>query len=245
VVLDRLVPDAVEPPSKKRADLPPELEAVVMKALAKEPQDRFETAALFAAALERARPRLEEDAHRCACGARIATRARCCLGCGAAVLGIAPPGFLDAATRSWDALELGPTKTRLARGSGAPEAPLDERIKQLRGAIGVALARGAVGDIAQQYLALARLLAGTIGVRAALTELEEAIDVLTGGDGPGAGSAPEALLPLLVDAARLYEAAGDRVRARTMAAHAHLHAKAHHDAPGRRETMALLERLRD
>jgi hypothetical protein len=244
-VLERIVRDDVAPPSLKRYDIPADIEEVVMRALAKEPEDRFATAAQFAAALERARPPIADDANRCACGARIPPRARCCLGCGAAVVGIARPGFLDASTRSWDALELGPTKTRLARGSGAPEAPLDERVKQLRNAIGMAMARGAIDEIAEHYLALSRLLAGTIGVRAALTEIEEAIDVLTGGEGPGAEHAPEAVWPLLLDAARLYEAAGDRARARAAGAHAHLQAKAHHDALGRRETMALLERLRD
>src|SRR5204863_2156715 len=138
-------------------------------------------------------------------GARIARRARCCLACGATVLGLSPPGFLEAPTRSWDATELGPTKTRLARGSGAPEAPLDERIRHLRGAIGTAIGRGAIDDIAANYLTLARLLAGTIGVRAAIGELEEAVDVLTGGEGPGSRTAPEALWQILLETAQLYE----------------------------------------
>src|SRR5258706_9646547 len=185
-VLAKIVGDDIAPPSTKRPDLPLELEIVLLTALAKNPDERYATAAQFAAALERVRPGADDDEpNRCACGARIPARARCCLGCGATVLGLSPPGFLEAPTRSWDAIDLGTTRTRLARGSGAPEAPLDERLRQLRGAIGSAIARGAIDDIAADYLALARLLARTVGVRAALGELEEAVDGLTGGEGPG------------------------------------------------------------
>jgi hypothetical protein len=243
-VLQKIVGDAVVRPSIKRGDISDELEQVILTALAKDPAKRYATAAQFAAALERIRPQVDDAPNRCACGARIGARARACLACGATVLGISPPGFLDAPTRSWDATELGATKTRLARGSGAPEAPLDDRVKQLRVAIGLAIARGDVDGIACEYLALARLLAGTIGVRAALSELEEAIDVLTGGAGPAAEHAPDGLWRILAESARLYEALGERTRARAAAAHAHLQARSHHSALGRRETIALLEQLR-
>lgn len=241
-VMAKIVGDDVIPPSTKRRDLPIDVEVVLLTALARKPEERYATAAQFAAALERVRP-TDEAPNRCACGTRIAARARCCLGCGATVLGLSPPGFLDAPTRSWDATDLGPTKTRLARGSGAPEAPLDERIKQLRAEIGTALARGAVDDIAQSYLALARLLAGTVGVRAAIGELEEAVDVLTGGEGPGSNTAPDALWRVLLETAQLYDSLGDRARARTAAVHARRQAATHHEAVGRREAQALLAQL--
>jgi serine/threonine-protein kinase len=43
----------VEPPSRKRPSVPPELDAIVMKALAKKPQDRYANAADLATALTR------------------------------------------------------------------------------------------------------------------------------------------------------------------------------------------------
>jgi serine/threonine protein kinase len=43
----------VQPPSRKRLSVPPELDAIVMKALAKRPQDRFQNAADLATALTR------------------------------------------------------------------------------------------------------------------------------------------------------------------------------------------------
>ncbi|MEO6950906.1 MAG: protein kinase [Polyangia bacterium] len=43
----------IKPPSRKRADVPPELDAIVLKALAKRPADRYQTAADLATALTR------------------------------------------------------------------------------------------------------------------------------------------------------------------------------------------------
>ena len=43
----------IKPPSRKRADVPPELDAIVLKALAKRPADRYQSAADLATALTR------------------------------------------------------------------------------------------------------------------------------------------------------------------------------------------------
>jgi serine/threonine-protein kinase len=54
--LDNLLSRKVEPPSAFAADVPPELDEVVMRALARNPADRFDTAKQMAAALEAAVP---------------------------------------------------------------------------------------------------------------------------------------------------------------------------------------------
>jgi hypothetical protein len=78
-----------------------------MRALAKDPAQRFAHARQFIAALERVRVQLTGGvAH-----AEHAT--------------VPLPACHDMPTRSWDATELGRTKTRLARGTGAPEQVVD------------------------------------------------------------------------------------------------------------------------
>lgn len=80
-------------------------------------------------------------------------------------------------------------------------------------------------------------------MRAAIGELEEAVDVLTGGEGPGSNTAPDALWRVLLETAQLYDSLGDRARARTAAVHARRQAATHHEAVGRREAQALLAQL--
>ncbi|HEY3817764.1 MAG TPA: serine/threonine-protein kinase [Polyangiaceae bacterium] len=55
-VLRRIMDGVVEPPSKHAAGIPPALEAVVMRGLAREPADRFDTALAMAEAMEAAMP---------------------------------------------------------------------------------------------------------------------------------------------------------------------------------------------
>ena len=55
-VLYRIMDGVVEPPSKYAEGIPPALEAVVMRGLAKEPADRFDTALAMAEAIEAATP---------------------------------------------------------------------------------------------------------------------------------------------------------------------------------------------
>jgi serine/threonine-protein kinase len=52
-VLNALLTGDFMPPTRLRADIPPELEAVVLKAMSLSPEDRFATASEFADALER------------------------------------------------------------------------------------------------------------------------------------------------------------------------------------------------
>lgn len=52
-LLDRVRRAQIEPPSKHRPEIPKALDDVVLKALARQPSDRYETSADFAAALER------------------------------------------------------------------------------------------------------------------------------------------------------------------------------------------------
>jgi serine/threonine protein kinase len=49
--MHRIVYETYEPPSRANADIVPELDAIVMKALAKEPSERYESAAALSAAL--------------------------------------------------------------------------------------------------------------------------------------------------------------------------------------------------
>jgi serine/threonine-protein kinase len=56
VTIDNLLQRKVEPPSAFAADVPHELDEVVMRALARNPADRFDTAKQMAAALEAAMP---------------------------------------------------------------------------------------------------------------------------------------------------------------------------------------------
>jgi hypothetical protein len=53
-VLFKHISDPLPPPSLIKPDIPPEIEKVILKALAKDPRDRFATAAEFVAAWERA-----------------------------------------------------------------------------------------------------------------------------------------------------------------------------------------------
>jgi serine/threonine protein kinase len=52
ITMNRIVTGDIAPPSKKRPDYPPGLEAIVMKALALDPADRYQTAAEMLEAIE-------------------------------------------------------------------------------------------------------------------------------------------------------------------------------------------------
>jgi hypothetical protein len=247
-VLDRQVADVVIPPSTRQPsrDIPWELEVVIMKALAKSAKDRHTDALEFAAALDMARPLEANPVQRCGCGARLPARARVCMGCGEPLGVVNPPRFVDASTRSWDPVAAQPEL--LARGSDGADPPQpdpdDGRLGALRAAIGEAITRGAIDDIADGYLELSGALATTVGVRAAAHELEEGINILTGGEGPRARRAPSRLWKLLIELARLHAADGDRARARAAAAHAHFQAVSCESTAGQDHAAALLEDLR-
>lgn len=239
-ILDRQVADAVVPPSTRQPSrgIPAELEAVVMKALAKDPCDRHDGATGFAAALESARPRETNTLRRCSCGAILPRYSISCSECGELRPTLANSGLTRAPTEEWNPA---PERTRLARGS--ERQPLDERLSNLRRAIGSAIVDGHVEDIATTYLELATTVAAHIGLSAATTELVEAINVLTKGEGPRSRAAPRQLWRVLVELARYYELAGDRKRASVAAGHARFQAIAAGSIEGQEHALSLVQRL--
>lgn len=87
-ILTRQLRHAPVPPTQRRpGEIPPEIEAVVMRALAKHPSDRFADAATFRAAINQLKESRRQ--HRSgnlaicdSCGAHIPTRFRFCPECG-------------------------------------------------------------------------------------------------------------------------------------------------------------------
>jgi serine/threonine protein kinase len=173
------------PPSERAPDrgITRRMDEIVMCALAKHPEARYADAAEFALAVRDALPL----ARRTASGIHRT------------------PSPRPTSERS--------QRRRLARGSEGHVFPHDTRIEGLRRAIGEALARGNVNEIAETYLTLAHGLAETSRYAAAAHELQEGIDVL--GAGPSGAAYADRLAIAL---AALYEQAGDRDRARRIAA---------------------------
>jgi serine/threonine-protein kinase len=227
-ILDRQVAEPVAPPSAKQSSrsIPPVLEAVVMKALAKSPGERFATAAELGAALEHARPVDVGIDRRCGCGAKLPPRTLVCLGCGAMRPELAAP--------------------RRAAASPTEPAPVAAMapVRAARERIGRAIRGGDVGEIADGYLALAGALRDTAGPALAARELEECVNIVTGGEGPRMRRAPEPLWRVLLELALLYDAARERYRARAAAAHAHFQAVACRSTIGQVHCVALLSDLR-
>lgn len=62
-----------EPPSLHRPDIPPDVEAVIMRALSREPKDRHQDAAVLGAELERLRQKHAPDATESALGALLSS----------------------------------------------------------------------------------------------------------------------------------------------------------------------------
>lgn len=239
-ILDRQVADTIVPPSQRQPSrgISSELETVVMRALAKDPRRRYHSAMSLSAALEAARPRETTTLRRCSCGAVLPRYSVTCAECGTLRRTLGSGGLTRALTQDWAPT---PERTRLARGS--KHQPLDERLSSLRRAIGSAIVDGHMEDLAATYQELASTVAAHIGLSAAASELVEAVDVLTKGQGPRARGAPRQLWPVLVDLARYYELAGDRKRARDTAEHARFQAKAAGSLDGQKEALQLVQRL--
>jgi serine/threonine protein kinase len=218
------------------------LEAVVLRALAPRPADRFASTTELMAALDLARPPEEEGAPpRCPCGAILARYSPMCPECGERRPTLASTLAMDLApTQSWRPPSSSP---RLARGSEANNRP-DQRLDQIRAQIGAAIVKGDVAEIATGYLELAGIVAAFIGHPAAARELEEGIDVITGGEGASSRRAPAHLWRMLLDLARYYHSAGDRMRARIMGGYARFHAIAVRDVEGEELAKTLLDNLR-
>jgi serine/threonine protein kinase len=105
---------------------------------------------------------------------------------------------------------------RFARGSDARGAGHDE----LRSALAGALASGDIPGIAGAYMALANALAGELMLGAAICELEEGLDVLTGAREPTGAAFLEPVGQLVVALEAMYELGGESRRARSAVASA-------------------------
>ncbi len=165
-ILTRHLHDLVVPPSLRRPDrgIGAALEQVIAMALAKSPVLRLTDASQFAAALAAATPRRPVD-----------------LDCAPVQLAAEDP------TRPWrlhDQPVWDEGAPRVALGSGCAPTPHAER--EVRREIGEAIACGAVEAITHGYVSLAALLTHRGQVHAAILELEEAVDMVTAGEGPDA-----------------------------------------------------------
>ncbi|HEU4729834.1 MAG TPA: serine/threonine-protein kinase [Kofleriaceae bacterium] len=216
-IMLRQAHDVVVPPSRRRPDrdVSPALDRVVLRALDKRPEARFPDAATFARELRAAiaPPHARGDhAARSAdpAGARRNVAAPVPVRRGNDALPAPVRGSNHGAA----------TPTRLARGSDCGNVDSLADLHALRRAIGQAVARGDVAEIANGYLALASALSRQHRRAAAAFELQEGIDVVTAGRGPGALDAPHAVDQLVVALAALYEGSGDRQLARSVAASA-------------------------
>ena len=221
-VLERHLRDAVVPPSLRRPDrlIPSALDQIIARALAKDPADRFASAASFRAALADAIRGVGADALcRCpACGEPRPGETGTCRKCGMTV------GSVDDGAATHDLLPPHPP-TWIARGSRpadrAEHAPAGAREQALRGAVAVAIRRGDVDAMVESYLALARFLAAAFRVKAAIGELEEALDVV-GAGGMTRGTPGSMALPRLhAGLAGLHALAGNRQAARRAVIQAH------------------------
>jgi serine/threonine protein kinase len=113
-----------------------------------------------------------------------------------------------------------------------------------RAEIGAALVRGVPAAIAIGYLALARQLIDEHKLAEAVRELDEAVDILTGGAGAGAAAAGAVpLWPLLLALASTLDGLGNRRRARVAARHAHRSAAIAGSSQGVVRAAALVARL--
>ena len=203
-VLVRHLEDPVVPPSLRCPDrpIPAELEDVVVRALAKSPHERFPDAAALAAAIAVSVAEVGAWETPATPVPDVATR--------------------NDRTAPWRSPASGVASARGVRA----RAPAEPEGRRLRRAIGEAIVRGLPYEVAAGYLALADCLADGGHPEAAVRELEEGVDVLSGGHTAEApdGGPVRRLLRALVP---LYEALGEPARAIRAAAAAGERALAH------------------
>jgi hypothetical protein len=199
--------------------VPPALDAVVARALAKEPADRFADAGAFGAALARV-PFNEPGPLRPRVWPAASTEV-----------------FSTEATTA----SLRADAVALAATSAAPAGPGSRpRIDEQRRAVGAAIREGDVDAIAIAYLELARVLLDAHRVGTAIAELEEGVELLSA---VPAGTSRSPLWRLLLSLAAIYGGRGDRAQARSIARAARDQAVAAGSAVGRERAERLWTRL--
>jgi hypothetical protein len=213
----RHLEDEVVPPSLRYPScaIPPALERIVMRALDKDPRRRFSSAGTFAVALHDAARGIRDVADLFAAEAP-------------------QPAFAtEAPTREWSSDEVPEVirPHRVARGTRPAPA---ERTQLARAAIGDAIVRGDVCDIAAGYLELARVLVNQGSLGTAVAELDEALDML---------SPALPVWPILLSLAALHDGLGDRARAHSIGCRAHDDAARAGSSIGTSRAATLLARL--
>ena len=216
-VFQRHVSEEVIAPSLRQPDfaISTALDRVVLRALAKAPELRFASAAELADALIAAMP-----------------------GATDAVEPVAPVrGFAsEAPTQDWPVIP----RRRLAQGT-RPQP--EHRAERLRAAIGTAIVAGDPDAITTAYLDLARALVAARHPDLAVWELEQAVDVLTAGEGPRARRPPPPLWRVLLALAAIYDGTGDLSHALAAARDARTAAINARSLLGRDRARTLLVRL--
>lgn len=231
-ILTRHLEGAIVPPSVRSPErpIPAALEQVAMRALARDPRRRFPDAASFREALRAVGARASEVV--CPrCTARHQVRSRFCSECGARLDEAGGPGR----ARQELARERDRGEQAFARNDAAMGIDI------LRSAVGMAIRLGDVALILDGYGALAAMLE-RVGARdEAIQELEEALDMVTAGQGDRAGAA--GLWKILLKLADLYRQRGQIERALSTCARALFHVRNDASAEGRAEAQALMRRL--
>ncbi|HWO23611.1 MAG TPA: serine/threonine-protein kinase [Kofleriaceae bacterium] len=201
-ILASQLDDEVIPPSLRQPDreIPSVLDGIVLRALHKDPRERFASAAELAAALRGAVKAC--DAAVRACGALAEAASRSCRSHGAGARPELRRTGSESPTRNCGA----PRRRRFTcRPTGAPRRDAPRRD------IASARPRGDAAAIADGYVERAARLAREQRIGAAIRELEEGVDVLTAGHGPPGDDAPEPVRRLVAALAALRRRAYDRV----------------------------------
>ncbi|MBX3160434.1 MAG: serine/threonine protein kinase [Deltaproteobacteria bacterium] len=220
-IFERQLRDEVVPPSLRSPDrtIPPALEAVVMRALHKEPAVRFGDAAAMAAAIARALP--------ASCADDTA----------------APPSRCAASASSptcdWSRRTQVHRRRRLADGTAPHENGARKAIvARRRDELAAANAGGDPDAIGVACIALADALITEHRLRDAARELETTLATFA-----ARGLAPTTMWCLLLSLAALYDGLGDPARARSSAVAAADAAREARSDVGRSRVNALLRRL--
>lgn len=221
MIFERQLHDDVVPPSLRCPErtIPPTLEGVIMRALAKDPDARHYNAELFATAIERS----------LVGGFDEAPRAR----------GIEPAGSsTDSPTRNWKPSTRAVVEARRRFAKGTNTRDHDALLEQPRTDLRSALANGEPEPIVVAYLALVETLIEAGRLREAQRELESAVARFT-----RARIQPASLWRIVLTLAAVYDGLGERTRARRAATDACEHARAAASEVGAARAKALLRRL--